>query len=1029
MKRGRPTNIDIDLLKKIVTINKDKIIINQTSIVSKHDIIWKSISKEMNYSIKPESIYAFVNCNRYNIKSELMPLQNTEIDSEVNSSMASSKNISSDENNSDDHLPDDKPLEFSFRVNREEFSELVVEKIYQRKQGKKTNYYKQNTLKDGEWQIYVTNKIWELTRRKCGYNFKRNYVLQDKQTGNYKGSCNCTSELQGKFETEEDEVTFNITLTHGNGSCRKTYVRQPLRDKFGEILLHHTTDELRSKLGNQLIRPNEPEPPHLPKPEVLRTLKKEFNAAKYYNDDPVTAISIMHANRYTDTIHYLSEIPFYVHFWTNHQRDIFCRYAAKNKDTCVFIDSTGGVCSKFIKRNGTKTRILFLYIIAAHFNGQQFTVGQMISEAQDTVTILHFWNNWLKYGFPQPAEVVMDSSEALLNATTMALTGYKIIDEYCNAIMKEEIPSVYIRLDVAHFMRLYLTDLKKFPSMIRVFYLACVGKLICITDEKEMKQWIKAIFTVALSEKTGPLPSGEESLCSLSKSFLRKGITEQQDNIQNEKDDLSSEDESDDDFNNYEDKTSNNNAVEMSWTAWGTKIIDEAKKDLYCYGPALPKKNSNVAVFPPVVPPLKANSNASSKVLVKKKRVDEVTEVLIQYIQGRTKIVDAGTQNDNACNESVPDSATCKACPRGDTPSGIHRCLRCNKPVHIPDGYSSHIDGQEEEYGESQLCSSCNLIDPTLTSQLLAKRKFENWRGEVKPKSTKKPCSVYFGHQPHIIDEKLLYDKNVGLPLLKNGGRKELKAVHVDKRLINFSNTCAFDSIFQILVAAACDYHELLEKYFGPKNPKDRIVTCGVESVSCVTNVASYAGHLFCNYPSLIEVSVCPNRCHVKRTVLPVLSIKVEALDDDFDLIFEKYIFFKKRCTTLGCTEEMEVKVSECTIGDIVIFEPYCSDGRPVRRKLKSISRVAKIKDTEKLCLLGVAHLYEPKTSKSSFDDKNKKSIPGHYAAISLRSDGKWIIYDDMWDSPKNIKNNFDDHAAALFYGKLKEQKKVTFNS
>ncbi|CAH2109058.1 unnamed protein product [Euphydryas editha] len=186
------------------------------------------------------------------------------------------------------------------------------------------------------------------------------------------------------------------------------------------------------KNGNQLIRPNEPEPPHLPKPEVLRTLKKEFNPAKYYHDDPVTAISIMHANRYTDTIHYLSEIPFCVHFWTNHQRDIFCRYAAKNKDLCVFIDSTGGVCSKFIKRNGTKTRSLFLYIIAAHSNGQQFTVGQMISEAQDTVTILHFWNNWLKYGFPQPAEVVMDSSEALLNATTMALTGYKTIDEYCN---------------------------------------------------------------------------------------------------------------------------------------------------------------------------------------------------------------------------------------------------------------------------------------------------------------------------------------------------------------------------------------------------------------------------------------------------------------------------------------------------------------------------------------------------------------------------------------------------------------------
>ncbi|CAH2109057.1 unnamed protein product [Euphydryas editha] len=208
-----------------------------------------------------------------------------------------------------------------------------------------------------------------------------------------------------------------------------------------------------------------------------------------------------------------------------------------------------------------------------------------------------------------------------------------------------------------------------------------------------MKQWIKAIFTVALSEKTGPLPSGEESPCSLSKSFLRKGITgssynematniEQQDNIQNEKDDLSSEDESDDDFNNYEDKTSNNNAVEMSWTAWGTKIIDEAKKDLNdngteanaYYNKVIAKRLQHdlkrIVLWSCIaqkkfkrgrIPASSASVESEFKRIkqgtCKKKRVDEVTEVLIQYIQGTTKIVDAGTQNDNACNESVPDSA------------------------------------------------------------------------------------------------------------------------------------------------------------------------------------------------------------------------------------------------------------------------------------------------------------------------------------------------------------------------------------
>ncbi|GBP67493.1 hypothetical protein EVAR_49859_1 [Eumeta japonica] len=117
--------------------------------------------------------------------------------------------------------------------------------------------------------------------------------------------------------------------------------------------------------------------------------------------------------------------------------------------------------------------------------------------------------------------------------------------------MKEEIPNVWI--NVTHFMRLYLMDLKKIPSMIRTFCLACVVKLICITDEEEMKQWIEAIFIVALNEKTRPLPSGRESPCSPYEQIAEN--IEQQDNIQDDEDDAINVDESDDDISSNNEAT------------------------------------------------------------------------------------------------------------------------------------------------------------------------------------------------------------------------------------------------------------------------------------------------------------------------------------------------------------------------------------------------------------------------------------------------------------------------------------------
>lgn len=48
----------------------------------------------------------------------------------------------------------------------------------------------------------------------------------------------------------------------------------------------------------------------------------------------------------------------------------------------------------------------------------------------------------------------------------------------------------------------------------------------------------------------------------------------------------------------------------------------------------------------------------------------------------------------------------CPACRNGDFPNGAHKCMKCNKPVHVFDD-CSHSAGEAEGYGEKRICKDC----------------------------------------------------------------------------------------------------------------------------------------------------------------------------------------------------------------------------------------------------------------------------------------------------------------------------------
>ena len=151
---------------------------------------------------------------------------------------------------------------------------------------------------------------------------------------------------------------------------------------------------------------------------------------------------------------------------------------------------------------------------------------------------------------------------------------------------------------------------------------------------------------------------------------------------------------------------------------------------------------------------------------------------------------------------------SCPACNNGDIPTGAHLCAICKNAVHVIDECSLPF-GDEEGYGEQRICKKCSVEKST--PDILASSQIENWRGLAKQKSRKRTAK-YLGQNVRAIQDSLSYTKNRNIPILKNGSIISLGPIKLGKQIFSIINTCAFDSIFQIMLAASLNYPLLQEK-------------------------------------------------------------------------------------------------------------------------------------------------------------------------------------------------------------------------
>lgn len=82
----------------------------------------------------------------------------------------------------------------------------------------------------------------------------------------------------------------------------------------------------------------------------------------------------------------------------------------------------------------------------------------------------------------------------------------------------------------------------------------------------------------------------------------------------------------------------------------------------------------------------------------------------------------------------------------------------------------------------------------------------ENWKGLGKPGS---PQGLYLGNKKNIIRSALAWENKQNMPILRNGGNIDLQGLKIGNGNYSLRNTCAFDSVFQIILAAAFDDEKL----------------------------------------------------------------------------------------------------------------------------------------------------------------------------------------------------------------------------
>lgn len=257
------------------------------------------------------------------------------------------------------------------------------------------------------------------------------------------------------------------------------------------------------------------------------------------------------------------------------------------------------------------------------------------------------------------------------------------------------------------------------------------------------------------------------------------------------------------------------------------------------------------------------------------------------------------------------------------------------------------------------------------------------------------------------------------LPLIINGSK--CKPVKQGKLIINIQETCAFDSILQLVVSgivthatyrnaislssndifqlakSILEHGRLLSIHYNQRasilqnlslfNDALTTYTRGIKRLNANCNAAHLAEYLFNNEPSCIYNKFCScNVVNIRQTITCSINVDIllqeglqymqKAIDDAKDL--------KSKCRTCNASAEYNITYGKHIIIDTSVFtdDKYTNRRLDIRHDLNSLAKTIVLNNINYI-LVGVVNY-------TQYNDKN-----GHYSAFAFAGT-RWYEYDDL---------------------------------
>ncbi|CAG9763440.1 unnamed protein product [Ceutorhynchus assimilis] len=1036
-----PQNRKIDHLFDIFLKNKSEIFDIVTGKINppSHSV-WKIISKEASHHYTKKYLYTMVLQNRHNFLEKLKPSlkdvpQHDELSSSDENSTNSKNSISTEENSTS----------FCITLSAQEWNEIKPQsKLYG------SRIY--NALPPGKWTSIVANHFWHVTKLPCTIKFHRAKIHETGLYLNFKGTCkNCESNLTGVLPVKPS--AHSLVVIHcqysGNFDDCKSVIKRQLRGAYrreiGKVLLSNRlpASTYRKRQVDNIMILGEAEPNVIPKSNILRNLKYEERKRNRLSEDPIESVyALKYQHPYNNYIKDIGLDRLFVHYWSTPQIHVYNNYVQTTTHSKISIDATGEVVRRITKPSGEKSKVIFLYDITVNDRktGMQYSACNMLSERHDADSIMHWLQFWKRDGAKMPNEVVCDMSIALTSAIIRSFTSYSSLgvyldDCYEHLLKRQSLKfklSTYVRFDVAHVIKSICgwECLKSAPKRSRHFYKRVIGQLIQTTNMSDAHKILKAICVVALNETEGTSGSTNiETPSEKCKSFLRRVI-----GYENMNDDIGNEYETDNDIMNFED-LSNNNFCE-----WGRAIETEARNEIVrgnrdnCqFLPALiPKIISLLKTFPlwssvmstehfpnahstASSAPVESNfNNLKNRTFADEHlpiRIDEFLTKHISSLEGAMKIAMAQSlDNTFETVETAKDESLHNISSIQQSPTEVLSDLFLTAPADY------------------------DIADEEIRAQ-------ENWGGLVVPSKRKRRSYLEKNSEWLHID---LQQKVSVVPIgiLRNGNCVKLQPVKLAKKKVLLTNTCAFDSLMQILCTSFCDSNhfaaffqsqQLLEltkqmiKLIGLKAyklraeilsmtfPNHNMLPNGMIHISTETTVENLirklanSGELYYSYVEKIYCSKCSNIRIISMPIIPLVIEQNISISEGVESYFWKR-FSSSTCSRKDCGGTTDVSIEKNQVYIFVEITRSTTNSLPSIRllRLSDISKEIWIDDTL-LTLGGVIAYVGPQ------QPINITHI-GHFKAYCHRIGEKWELYDSLANNKQDCSEVEMVYPHLLFY-------------